>query len=216
VIEIGSGAGTLTRALAAVGADVVAYEIDSALRPVLEETVGDSADLRFEDAADVDLAAVATEPGWSLVANLPYNVGTPIVLDVLRRVPMIDRIVVMLQREAVERMAAGPGGREYGVPSVVVGLHGRIGVAMRVGAHLFVPRPKVESSVALIERVEASEHAEDAIGLAAAAFGQRRKMLRSSLRGLIDEAGFAAAGIEPTQRAEELSPQDYLRLAAAA
>lgn len=216
VLEIGAGAGTLTRALADAGAEVIAYEIDEALRPVLEETVGDRADVRFADAASVDFADELSGRGWSLVANLPYNVGTPIVLDVLRHVPAIERIVVMLQREAVRRFAAGPGSRDYGVPSVVVALHGTIDVAFHVPPHLFVPRPKVESSVAVIERRDAHPLAEGAIEIAAAAFGQRRKMIRSSLRDRIAPAVIERAGIDPRVRAEELSPDDYLRLAASA
>jgi 16S rRNA (adenine1518-N6/adenine1519-N6)-dimethyltransferase len=150
------------------------------------------------------------------VANLPYNVGTPIVLDVLRHVPAIDRIVVMLQREAVERFAAGPGTREYGVPSVIVALHGSIEVALRVPAHLFVPRPKVESSVAVITRRPAHPMAERAIGLAGTAFSQRRKMVRSSLKDVVTPGGFRSAGIDATVRAADLSPDDYLALAAVA
>lgn len=213
VLEVGAGAGTLTRALADTGAQVIAYEIDEGLRPVLAETVGGRADLRFEDAAQVDFATVLDGEGWSLVANLPYNVGTPIVLDVLRHVPAIERIVVMLQREAVERLAAAPGSRTYGIPSVVVALHGDVRVALRVPAHLFVPRPKVESSVAVITRRPADASSEAAIRLAAAAFSQRRKMVRSSLRGLLDEEAMRGAGVDPTARAEDLAPADYLRLA---
>lgn len=215
VLEIGAGAGTLTRALADVGASVLAYEVDEGLRPVLEETVGDRAEIRFEDAAEVDFGAVLEGTGWALVANLPYNVGTPIVLDILRHVPAVDRVVVMLQREAVQRLSARPGSREYGLPSVVVAFHGIIEVALQVPAHLFVPRPKVESTVAVIRRVDADPASERAIAVAAAAFGQRRKMVRSSLRGLVDEATLTAAGIDPTVRAEDLSPADYLRLAEA-
>ena len=213
VLEIGAGAGTLTRALADAGADVIAYEIDEALRPVLAETVGDRADVRFGDAASVDFADELPGSGWALVANLPYAVGTPIVLDVLRHVPAIDRIVVMLQREVVERFAAGPGSRDYGVPSVVVALYGTIDVAFHVPPHLFVPRPKVGSSVAVIERQAPDPLAERAVELAGAAFGQRRKMVRSSLRGLLVAGGIEQAGLDPTMRAEELSPADYLRLA---
>lgn len=215
VLEIGAGAGTLTRALADAGAEVVAYEIDEALRPVLAETVGDRAEVRFEDAAAVDIAAVLGGGEWSLVANLPYNVGTPIVLDALRRVRAVRRCVVMLQREAVDRLAAGPGSRRYGIPSVVVALNGTIAVPLRVPAHLFVPRPKVESSVAVIDRVTPHPAAERAIGICAVAFGQRRKMVRSSLRDLVSDAAFATAGIDPTARAEELTPEDYLLLAEA-
>jgi 16S rRNA (adenine1518-N6/adenine1519-N6)-dimethyltransferase len=213
VLEIGAGAGTLTRALADAGARVIAYEIDDGLRGVLAETVGDHAELRFEDAAHADFGAVLDGEGWSLVANLPYNVGTPIVLDVLRHVPAISRIVVMLQREAVDRFVAPPGSREYGIPSVVVALHGRIRVALRVAPHLFVPQPKVESTVAVIDRIEPPAHAERAIELAAAAFGQRRKMIRSSLRGIVAEEALIATGIDPTARAEDLAPGDFVRLA---
>lgn len=216
VLEIGAGAGTLTRALADAGAEVIAYEIDVGLRPVLEETVGGRADVRFADAAAIDFTQELPGSGWSLVANLPYNVGTPIVLDVLRHAPAIDRVVVMLQREAIQRFAAGPGSRDYGVPSVVVSLHGTIEVALRVSPHLFVPRPKVESTVAVIDRCKADPLAERAIEIAGTAFGQRRKMVRSSLRGLLEAASIEAAGIDPTMRAEDLSPADYLLLAAAA
>ena len=214
VLEIGAGAGTLTRALADAGATVIAYEIDEALRPVLEETVGDRAHIRFADAATIDFESELPGQGWSLVANLPYNVGTPIVLDVLRHVPAVHRIVVMLQREAIQRFAASPGSRDYGVPSVVVALHGTIDVALHVAPHLFVPRPKVESSVAVIDRIEPDPLAEQAILLAGAAFGQRRKMVRSSLRDRFASGEIEQAGIDPTRRAEQLSPDDYLRLAA--
>ncbi len=214
VLEIGAGAGTLTRALADVGAAVIAYEIDEALRPVLEETVGDRADVRFADAAGIDFEAELPGNGWSLVANLPYNVGTPIVLDVLRHVPAVDRVVVMLQREAIQRFAADPGSRDYGVPSVVVALHGTIDVALHVAPHLFVPRPKVESTVAVIDRIEPDPLAERAIVLAGVAFGQRRKMVRSSLRDRFTSGEIEQAGIDPTRRAEQLYPDDYLRLAA--
>ena len=215
VVEVGAGAGTLTRALAEAGAEVIAYEVDDSLRPLLEEVVGQRAEIRFEDAADVDFDAVLPPGDWSLVANLPYNVGTPIVLRLLREVPRVGRLVVMLQREAVERLAASPGSKTYGLPSVVVGLHGTIRVALRVPPHLFVPQPKVESAVAVIERKPADPRAERAIEIAAAAFGQRRKMVRTSLRGVFPdpEPVLSAVGVDPTSRAEELSPSDYLRLA---
>lgn len=215
VVEIGAGAGTLTRALVDTGATVIAYEIDGALRPVLAEVVGEGAEIRFEDAADVDFDAALPPGEWSLVANLPYNVGTPIVLGLLRSVPRVVRFVVMLQREAVERLAAPPGSKTYGLPSVIVALNGSVRIALRVAPHLFVPAPKVESAVAVIDRTSADPAAERAIEIAAGAFGQRRKMVRTSLRGVIadpDEA-LAAAGIDPAARAEDLSPTDYLRLA---
>jgi 16S rRNA (adenine1518-N6/adenine1519-N6)-dimethyltransferase len=217
VVEIGAGAGTLTRALAATGARVIAYEIDEALRPVLAEVVGQSAELRFGDAADVDFDSALPPGEWSLVANLPYNVGTPIVLGLLREVPRVVRFVVMLQREAVERLAAPPGSKTYGLPSVIVALHGTVRIALRVPPHLFVPKPKVESAVAVIDRTPSAVGTERAIEIAASAFGQRRKMVRTSLRKVFDDPAQALslAGIDPTARAEDLSPFDYLRLAAA-
>jgi 16S rRNA (adenine1518-N6/adenine1519-N6)-dimethyltransferase len=219
VIEIGAGAGTLTRGLAAAGARVVAYEIDRRLRPVLEAALEGVAgvEVRYEDAAALDPAGLGAGP-WVMVANLPYNVGTPLLLRLLRQAPAITRFVVMLQREAVERLAAPPGSRVYGLPSVVVRLHGSVEIAFRVPATVFQPPPKVESAVAVIRRTPASPRAERALALAAAAFGQRRKMLRRSLAAALPDpsAALATAGIDPTRRAEELSPEDYLRLAEAA
>jgi 16S rRNA (adenine1518-N6/adenine1519-N6)-dimethyltransferase len=217
VLEIGAGAGTLTRALAGAGCAVVAYEIDERLRPVLAEVLaGVEVDLRFADATDADLLALVAGERWTVVANLPYNVGTPLVLDLLRHAPSIERFVVMLQKEAVERLASGPGTKTYGLPSVVCGLHGRVRIALRVPPRLFLPRPQVDSAVAVIDRVPAPEGAEAAIALASRAFGQRRKMLRSSLGGVVDADAFAAAGIDPAARPEELAPADFLALAGAA
>lgn len=215
VVEIGAGAGTLTRALAATGARVIAYEIDESLRPALEETVGSAVDLRFADAAAVDWDTALPPGEWVVVANLPYNVGTPIVLTMLRAVSRIVRLVVMLQREAVDRLVADPGSKTYGLPSVIVRLNGTVRTALRVPAHVFFPEPKVESAVAVIDRVPADPASEAAIGLAAAGFGQRRKMLRSALRGVVTEEALRSAGIDPTARAETLAPADWLRLARA-
>ncbi|MBN2113321.1 MAG: 16S rRNA (adenine(1518)-N(6)/adenine(1519)-N(6))-dimethyltransferase RsmA [Acidimicrobiia bacterium] len=216
VLEIGAGAGTLTRGLAAAGAPVLAYEVDARLRPVLEEALWGVAgvEVRYEDAADLDPGALGEGP-WVMVANLPYNVGTPLLLRLLREAPAITRFVVMLQREAVERLAASPGSRTYGLPSVVVCLYGTVEMAFRVPAAVFLPPPKVESTVVVIHRRPAPARAEQALTLAAAAFGQRRKMLRRSLAAMLPEPSVAltAAGLDPTARAEELSPEDYLRLA---
>ncbi len=218
VVEIGPGTGTLTAALAATGASVVAWEVDGNLRPILAEVLaGTTAEVRFADAAGVDFAAELTGGEWSLVANLPYNVGTPIVLDVLRSVPAVTRIVVMVQAEVADRFAAPPGSKAYGLPSVVVGLHARVVERFDVPAQVFVPPPNVGSTVIALDRRPAPEHAEAAVELAAAAFGQRRKMLRASLRRVVadPEVLCIAAGIAPTARPEELAPEAWLALAAA-
>jgi 16S rRNA (adenine1518-N6/adenine1519-N6)-dimethyltransferase len=153
-----------------------------------------------------------------MVANLPYNVGTPLVLQTLQRAPRVTRLVIMLQREAIDRFVAVPGSRTYGVPSVIVALHANASVVLRVPGHVFTPPTPVSSSVVVMDRIEPHRLTSAAITLAAAAFGQRRKMLRSSLRTVIDDPGalLEEAGIEPTRRAEELAPDDFLRLAGAA
>ena len=218
VIEVGAGTGTLTSALAATGARVVAYEVDRRLRPVLEEvTAGSGAELRFEDVMGVDFGAVFPDPPWYLVANLPYNVGTPLVMDVLRHAPGIVRLVVMVQREVAERLVARPGSPAYGLPSVVAGIHSRSRLAFAVPPQVFYPAPRVESAVVVMDRVPAPLHAEQAVELARAGFSKRRKMLRASLAGTVADptALLLRAGFEPTQRAETLGPADFLDLAGA-
>jgi 16S rRNA (adenine1518-N6/adenine1519-N6)-dimethyltransferase len=221
VLEIGPGLGSLTLALAETGAEVVAVEVDrplvSVLRSVLAERApsvrvieGDATTLAW--AGELD----ATVP-WVLVANLPYNVATPLVLDVLDRVPAVGRLLVMVLRVVGERLAAKVGDPAYGIPSVKVAYHATASLAGSVGPDAFVPRPRVESVLVRIER-RAGGPATDAdperlFALVRAAFGQRRKMLRRSLGGLVDPSAFDAAGIEPTARPEELDIEAWGRLA---
>lgn len=216
VVEVGAGTGTLTRALAGAGAHVVAYEIDQGLRPVLEEvTNGLDVELRFADASDIDLSVVLDGDGWSMVANLPYNVGTPLVLEAMQNAHNIERFVVMVQREVADRFVAQAGSRTYGLPSVVAGIYTEASVAFTVPPQVFYPPPRVESAVVVMTRKSAPEAAARAVELARAGFGQRRKMLRRSLSAALDDpvAALEAAGIDPAGRAEDLSPADYLRLA---
>ena len=219
VLEVGAGTGTLTRALAETGARVVSYEIDAGLRPLLAEALdGVDVDLRFDDVMEVDLPAIRGEGRGSLVANLPYSVGTPLLLDVHRTVPVVARAVVMVQLEVAQRLVAGPGDAAYGIPSVVTHLHGEPRIAFTVPPQVFVPPPQVGSAVVVIERQDPAPGTERAIELASAAFGQRRKMLRRSLTPVLADPGavLAAAGIDGTRRGEELAPSDYLRLAGVA
>ena len=218
VVEVGAGTGTLTRAIAATGATVLAYEIDEGLRPVLEEvTAGLDVELRFGDASKMDLAEEFSEGSWAMVANLPYNVGTPLVMDAIREAPAIERFVVMVQREVAERFAATPGSKDYGLPSVVAGIYTTASVAFRVPPQVFYPPPRVESAVVVMVRKPVTDDAEGAVTLARAGFGQRRKMLRRSLASEYDDPVglLERAKLEPTARAEDLSPEDYLRLAGA-
>jgi 16S rRNA (adenine1518-N6/adenine1519-N6)-dimethyltransferase len=217
VVEVGAGTGTLTAALAEAGAHVVAYEIDSGLRHLLGEvTAGLDVDLRFEDIMDADLSEVL-DPGteWKMVANLPYNVGTPLVLDAMRHHGQIQLFVVMVQREVADRFCAAPGTKDYGLPSVVAQIHTKPRVDFVVPPQVFYPAPRVESAVLVMPRIPAPEHSERAIELAGVGFRQRRKMLRKSLAGEFGDASevLVASGIDPTARAEDLTPEDFLRLA---
>ena len=219
VVEVGAGTGTLTRALASTGAHVVSYEVDEGLRPVLEEVTQDlDVDLRFADVMKVDLGSELEGEGWVMVANLPYNVGTPLVMDSLQAVPAIQRFVVMVQSEVAQRFAAIPGSQDYGLPSVIAGLYSETSVEFRVPPQVFFPPPRVESAVVVLQRQSAPVNAERAVELARAGFGQRRKMLRRSLAGTLDDpaAVLRAAGFPETARAEDLGPADYIELASAA
>jgi 16S rRNA (adenine1518-N6/adenine1519-N6)-dimethyltransferase len=217
VVEIGAGLGSLTLALAETGAAVTAVEIDRHLRPILEEVVaGLGVRVVAGDAMALDWGEVlAGHDRWVLVANLPYNVATPLVLDLLRDVPAIERMLVMVQLEAGERLVAGPGSSAYGIPSVKVALRATGRLAGRVGPDVFLPRPRVDS--ALVEIVRRAEPATDADpaaveALVERAFNQRRKMLRRSLAGIASPEAFEQAGIDPQDRPERLSVEDWGRL----
>jgi 16S rRNA (adenine1518-N6/adenine1519-N6)-dimethyltransferase len=218
VIEIGAGLGSLTLALAETGADVTAMEVDRHLVPVLRSVVEPAGVTVVQaDAMATDWPALLGNlRGWALVANLPYNIATPLVLDLLELAPGIDRMLVMVQREVGERLAAVPGSKAYGAPSVRIAYWATARVVGRVPATVFVPKPRVESVLVAIERRPEPAVDVDRVSLfrlIAAGFGQRRKMLRRALADLVDEAGFAAAEVAPTARAEELGIEQWGRLA---
>jgi 16S rRNA (adenine1518-N6/adenine1519-N6)-dimethyltransferase len=218
VVEIGAGLGSLTLALADTGADVTAVELDRYLVPVLRSVVEPAGVGVVEgDALTLDWSELlAPPPEWVLVANLPYNVAAPVVLDLLEHVSAIVRMRVMVQREVAERLAARAGDDAYGEISVKVAYRASASVVGRVPATVFVPRPKVESSlVRIVRRPEpAVDVAPDRLfPLVRAGFAHRRKMLRRALAGLVDEGAFAAAGVRPEARAEELDVETWGRLA---
>jgi 16S rRNA (adenine1518-N6/adenine1519-N6)-dimethyltransferase len=221
VVEVGPGLGSLTLALAETGAAVTAVELDRHLVPVLREVV-EPAGVRVVqgDAMALDWEAVLADfPVWSLVANLPYNIATPLVLDVLAGVPAIERMLVMVQREVGERLAASVGDPAYGIPSVKRAYRATAEVVGRVPRTVFVPQPRVDSVLVRLERLAQPAVDADArrlFRLVEAGFGQRRKMLRRSLAATVDAEAFARAGVAPTARAEELSLDDWARLVAAA
>ena len=222
VVEIGPGLGSLTLALVETGARVTAVELDRHLLAPLRSVVephgvqvvhGDAMRLDWDD-----LLTSAGTPGrpWGLVANLPYNVATPLVLDLLEHVPAIERMLVMVQREVGERLAARPGSKAYGIPSVKVAYRADAAVVGRVPPTVFIPPPRVESALVRLRRLAAPRvdaPPERLYQLVDAGFGQRRKMLRRSLAGLVDAAGFDEAGVRPEARAEELDLAAWGRLA---
>lgn len=217
VVEIGAGLGSLTLALVETGASVTAVELDRYLVPVLRAVVeGLPVRVVEGDALRLDWTDLLAEhERWTLVANLPYNVATPLVLDLLAGVPAIERMLVMVQKEAGERLAAAPGSGVYGIPSVKVALRATARLVGKVGPDVFLPRPRVDS--ALVEVVRLPELATDAdpvllVDLVETAFNQRRKMLRRSLSARVRPEAFAAAGIDPADRPERLSVQDWGRL----
>jgi 16S rRNA (adenine1518-N6/adenine1519-N6)-dimethyltransferase len=223
VLEIGPGLGSLTLALEETGAAVTAVEVDTRLIPVLAAVLG-RANVRLVqgDAMKMDWAEViGSEPGWVMVANLPYNIATPLVADLLDGVPAIDRMVIMVQREVAARLAALPGHPEFGAVSVKVAYWAEASIVGQVPSTVFVPRPKVESALVSIRRravpaVDPEKVDADALfRLVRAGFGNRRKMLRRSLAGLVPQGAFEAAEVRPDSRAENLDVYAWGRLAAA-
>jgi len=219
VVEVGPGLGALTLALLETGAEVTAVEIDDVLVDVLEEVAGDHGSLRIvhADAMGVDWESLLGAGPWTLVANLPYNVSVPLVCDLLDDVPAIVRLVVMVQLEVADRLVASPGDDAYGLPSVKVAYHAEARKVGRVPPSVFLPRPRVDSAlVDVVRRPEPLVAADPEVlfRLVRAGFAHRRKMLRGALRGIVDEAGLIAAGVDPTLRAEDLDLAQWAAIAA--
>ncbi len=220
VLEIGAGLGSLTMALSEIAGHVTAVEVDEALLPLLNENVGELANVTVvhADAMQLDWPALLGDStDWVMVANLPYNVATPLIADVLDFVPQVSRMLVMVQKEVADRFAASPSTSAYGALSVKVAFHATARVVGQVPASVFLPRPNVESS--LVEITRRTTPIDDTIdraklfALVRMGFAKRRKMLRGSLAGSVEPSDFEVAEIAPTARAEELSIHDWLRLA---
>jgi 16S rRNA (adenine1518-N6/adenine1519-N6)-dimethyltransferase len=219
VLEVGPGLGVLSAFLAERVHLVQAVEIDSKLRPHLEARLADHENvvLRFADALRVDLAALEPPP-TKLVANLPYSVATPIVLETLERAPSIALFCVMVQREVADRLFAAPSTKSYGAVSVLVQLQ-----AERTGFHpvsraVFRPRPRVDSALVAFRRRSSPASYADVKRVVEAGFAHRRKTLPNSLElaGLAHRERGAEAlralGHDPSTRAEALEPGDFVRL----
>lgn len=229
VLEVGPGLGSLTLALLGAAGRVVAVEIDPVLAARLPATIEEFAPVQADrftvvtaDAMTVGQADLPVAP-TALVANLPYNVAVPVLLHLMAQFPTIATALVMVQAEVADRLAAGPGGRVYGVPSVKARYFGTVRRAGAVGRNVFWPEPKVESGLVRIDRTQA--HPDDpavrrsVFAVIDAAFAQRRKTMRSALAGWAGgaveaERRLRAADIDPGIRGERLDIDDFVRLAA--
>lgn len=218
VIEVGPGPGGLTRALLASGAaGVTVIEVDPRAVAAMRELAETDARLRVVDgdAVGMDLAALVPAPRV-IVANLPYNVATPLLVGWLRQAASFERLVLMFQLEVAERICAAPGTAAYGRLSVLAQWICEVDLALRIPPAAFVPPPKVFSAVVgLVPKAVQPGVALFGVmeTVTAAAFGQRRKMLRGALKALGGEALLARAGIAPERRAETLSVAEFDRLA---
>ena len=219
VLEIGPGFGVLTRYLAARVARVHAVELDTSLEPHLRDAGGNVV-LQFGDAVQLDLQALAPD-ATKLVANLPYNVATPLLVESLDGLPNIERWCVMVQREVADRLFASPSTKAYGAVSVLVQL-----VCERTGFHpvsrtVFRPPPNVDSALVAFRRVELPENFARIKKVVGAGFAHRRKTLPNSLElaGLASRTSaveaLATIGRDSTTRAEALAPREFAALTAA-
>ena len=225
VVELGAGLGHLTRHLAHAGGSVIAVERDRDLVPILRsEMEGLDVEVREANAATVDLHALAAERGARLkvVGNLPYHLSTEILFHVESQRADLERAVFLLQKEVTERIAAAPGGKSYGVLSVLLQLHADVDVPHHVPAGAFTPPPEVESAVVRLVFRDAprADPGDEALfrRVVKAAFAQRRKTLGNALKaGRLAEApaleqAFASTGIDPGRRAETLSVEEFAAL----
>ncbi|GAA3022260.1 16S rRNA (adenine(1518)-N(6)/adenine(1519)-N(6)) -dimethyltransferase RsmA [Gordonia defluvii] len=228
VLEVGPGLGSLTLALLGAAGSVEAVEIDPVLAARLPATVAEYAPAQqnsFEvitaDALRISASDLTGEP-TALVANLPYNVAVPVLLHLMSEVDSLQVALVMVQAEVADRLAAEPGSRVYGIPSVKARYFGRVSRAGSVGRNVFWPEPKVESGLVRIDRTDDyprdAETRKQVFTVIDAAFAQRRKTLRAALAGWAGsppqaEARLRAAGIDPSVRGERLGVADYVALA---
>lgn len=222
VLEVGPGLGSLTLGLLEAGARVTAVEIDTRLADLLPHTVEAMAPGAPLAVVTGDALRVGI-PGSPrrLVANLPYNVSVPVLLHLLETVPSLETALVMVQAEVGQRLAAPPGSRVYGSPSVKAAWYGRWSTAGTVSRQVFWPVPNVDSILIAFERGERPGTEEERVrtfALIDAAFGQRRKMLRQALADVLGGSGSASerlerAGVDPTLRGEQLTVADFVRVA---
>ncbi|WP_418276052.1 16S rRNA (adenine(1518)-N(6)/adenine(1519)-N(6))-dimethyltransferase RsmA [Isoptericola jiangsuensis] len=224
VVEVGPGLGSLTLGLLEAGASVVAVEIDPVLAGQIADTVeryAPGADFEVVTANALDVTALPGEPPSALVANLPYNVAVPVLLTFLERFESLRSVLVMVQAEVADRLAAPPGSKVYGVPSAKAAWYGTARRSLNVSRHVFWPEPNVDSALVAVDRGEppvTTAPRERVFAVVDAAFAQRRKTLRAALAGIFGsgaaaEEALRAAGVDPTLRGERLTIDEFARIA---
>ena len=218
VLEVGAGLGSLTLALLESCEHVTAIEVDDVLVNILKETTGNQTENKLRiihaDVMEFDLQQVLEERNsqWYLVANLPYNIAVPMICDLLEKTSLISKMTVMVQREVAERMVPKVGEKAYGLPSVKIEYFAEAKIIADIPPTVFMPKPRVESSIVQIVRHEnpiISENYEVLFDLIKSAFRHRRKMLRSSLKGILSTDDFDVTGIDSTNRAENLTLKEW-------
>jgi 16S rRNA (adenine1518-N6/adenine1519-N6)-dimethyltransferase len=220
VVEIGPGIGALSDALAAIAGELFLVEIDARMAERLAERFAASPNVHVvaADALAVDYSKLLAGRGRAVaVGNLPYSVGSQILLRLIEAGASFERLLLMLQREVAERLIAKPGTKAYGVLTLWTALRGEAEIVLRVSRGSFVPRPKVESAVVSVTlhtapRVSIDDE-ERFRAVVRAAFGQRRKTLRAALARVAGPADIERAGIDPGRRGETLSLAEFARLA---
>ena len=233
VLEVGPGLGSLTLGLLETGAHVTAIEIDTPVAERLPHTVATYMPAASERLRVIEMDALKATPDnttidlstpLTLVANLPYNVATPIILTLLERFTNIESFVVMVQKEVADRLCAQPGNKVYGVPSVKLAWYGLSSPAGFIGRNVFWPAPHVDSALVEFHRYDDSHSTEsprdpelrdDVFNLIDAAFSQRRKTLRAVLKKTVSDEAFESSQIDSTRRGETLTIDDFIRLASA-
>ncbi|MBC3434801.1 16S rRNA (adenine(1518)-N(6)/adenine(1519)-N(6))-dimethyltransferase RsmA [Pseudomonas sp. BW16M2] len=220
LLEIGPGQGALTEGLLGSGAQLDVVELDKDLVPILQHKFAGRGNFRLHqgDALKFDFNQLGVpERSLKVVGNLPYNISTPLIFHLLSHAGLIRDMHFMLQKEVVERMAAGPGGGDWGRLSIMVQYHCRVEHLFNVGPGAFNPPPKVDSAIVrLVPHAVLPHPAKDARLLEQVvreAFNQRRKTLRNTMKGLLDSAAIEAAGVDGSLRPEQLDLAAFVRLA---
>ena len=228
ILEVGPGLGSLTLGLLETGCLVTADEIDPVLARQLPQTVRERMPEKLDRLTVINRDALTLTPqlagdagtttDLAMVANLPYNVATPIILTLLARFANLSRFLVMVQKEVADRLTAAPGSKVYGAPSLKLAWYGHAAQAGRIGRHVFWPAPNVDSALVSFTRDKDGRGRGDegtrteVFALIDAAFGQRRKTLHAALKGLVTVEAFRAAGIDPARRGETMTIEEFIAL----